>query len=513
MLNFPIPYPDELLYSTIARAGIRHGITSPKQLLDEIYDNRKVIATLDLPNHLRQVIRWLPEFYDVEAIAYRHTLFPVYAPFIPEERRQRCLLWMAGQSQGAIHLAMGVAASIVKTPACIQYCPACLEEQRNVFGEYFWQRDWQVTGVEGCDKHGRLMNTRISRPQLERHRYYAASPDSCALLHQKPMHKRSLWILKQVKQLLSQGVASSPSYEQWSCYYHSLALQQGFVRGKNQVDHSAIHEVVLAKWSPDFLQHYGLLHSQVHGVEISWLTAMFRKHRKTFSYLQHLIVHEALLESWNISQVVDSVRQIPVRIGLARPNGPEPAERFAPTADQLEWMRLLKTHPPKAARNASPALYARLYRCNRSWLTELNACQQRRRPSDKKQIVDWQQRDQIYESRLRDIIQFLQANRSGPRHSRSFLLKKLGKAPTLEKKLHLLPKTKALLELYSEPIAQYQIRRLDNAHAKLRQEYEIPPSWRLLRSAGLSEDRLTDEAREYLKILEERKDENKRNRG
>lgn len=59
MLNFPIPYDKELLYSTVARAraGIRQGIVSPKQLLDEIYGNRKVIATLDLPNQLEKVTR------------------------------------------------------------------------------------------------------------------------------------------------------------------------------------------------------------------------------------------------------------------------------------------------------------------------------------------------------------------------------------------------------------------------------------------------------------------------
>jgi len=121
MLNFPKPYPEELLYSTLARAGIRHGILSPKQLLDEIYGNRKVIATLDLPNQLEKVVRWLPLGYDLETIAYRHTLFPLYAPFIPEERRKRCLKGMSGESQGAVHLAMGVTASIVKAPDRITF--------------------------------------------------------------------------------------------------------------------------------------------------------------------------------------------------------------------------------------------------------------------------------------------------------------------------------------------------------------------------------------------------------
>ena len=36
MLNFPIPYAEELVYGIVARMGVRAGIVSPKQLLDEV---------------------------------------------------------------------------------------------------------------------------------------------------------------------------------------------------------------------------------------------------------------------------------------------------------------------------------------------------------------------------------------------------------------------------------------------------------------------------------------------
>ncbi|WP_211371695.1 TniQ family protein [Acidithiobacillus thiooxidans] len=84
MLNFPIPYAEELLYSTVARAGVRLGHTSPKQLLDEVFESRSVIATIDLPSHLATVSRWLPGEYTPEKLIYSHTLFPLYAPFISE---------------------------------------------------------------------------------------------------------------------------------------------------------------------------------------------------------------------------------------------------------------------------------------------------------------------------------------------------------------------------------------------------------------------------------------------
>lgn len=61
MLNFPMPYEQELIYSTVARAGVRLAFESPKQLLDAVFQNRKVIATVDLPCHLNSIV---PQYTD-----------------------------------------------------------------------------------------------------------------------------------------------------------------------------------------------------------------------------------------------------------------------------------------------------------------------------------------------------------------------------------------------------------------------------------------------------------------
>lgn len=56
MTNVPVPYPNELIYSVIARTGVNEAISSPKQLLDEVFGNRKVISTLDLPSHIEKIV-------------------------------------------------------------------------------------------------------------------------------------------------------------------------------------------------------------------------------------------------------------------------------------------------------------------------------------------------------------------------------------------------------------------------------------------------------------------------
>lgn len=91
MWNFPTPLTDELIYSTIARAGLHHGIQSPKQLLDEVFQDRKVVATLDLPSHLNAIVHLLERTgrFSLIDLIYKHTMFGLYAPFVQESHRQK----------------------------------------------------------------------------------------------------------------------------------------------------------------------------------------------------------------------------------------------------------------------------------------------------------------------------------------------------------------------------------------------------------------------------------------
>ncbi|MBF4308135.1 TniQ family protein, partial [Vibrio anguillarum] len=107
-------------------------------------------------------------------------LFPIYAPFIEEGKRQAGMRWMANQSKGLIHLVFGIAASIVKQPKLLRYCPQCFDEQLAQYGERYWIRGWQVSGVTWCPKHSTPLYEFSIQPRYEhRHEFYAAdtTPD------------------------------------------------------------------------------------------------------------------------------------------------------------------------------------------------------------------------------------------------------------------------------------------------------------------------------------------------
>ncbi|AHC16014.1 TnsD family Tn7-like transposition protein [Salinispira pacifica] len=501
MLNFPLPYRDELLYSVIARAGVRQGIQSPKQLLDEVFGSRMVIATIDLPSHLDQVANWLTESYTVERLIYENTLFPLYAPFVPEENRRRCLNWMKKSSYGSAHLALGVAASVVKTSKYVRYCPACMREQFNIHGEYYWIREWQVPGINFCTKHGQLINTQISRPQAARHRFIAASPALCPSFYQKKIDPLLLAVNEQVRILLGLPELSSPSFSQWTEYYHTLAYSLGYRRGSRQIDHEGIYGKINECWSRSFLQDNNLLIDDFDNSDTSWMRAIFRKHRKSFSFLQHIVVHQALLgEDWNIKEVLHRVQRIPV-ISYQRTTCETDSLIHTLSTDQTTWLSLLENLSPKQARMYDKALYARLYRADHKWLITVNSDKRFDRSSGNRSRVDWPARDQKYYIELMDAYKFVSENRFSPRRSKRFLLKQSDSPSTLEKNLNRLPLVRNFIENHAEDVSAYQIRRIENAYDSLLSEYTKPPRWRLMRKAGLSDERLTDMARLYLDRL------------
>lgn len=512
MLNFPVPYAEELLYSTIARAGVRQGLISPKQLLDEVFGSRTVIATIDLPGHIAKIARWLPSTLTPEALLYNHTLFPLYAPFVPEDRRHQCMTWLIG-AQGASHLALGVAASRIQIPNFVRYCPGCLIEQRNQYGEYFWLREWQATGVDACPEHGVLLDTRIARPLLERHHYIAASPEHCSLTKQCAGSQESQWISHQVRQLLQSSPQTSPSFEQWTAYYRNLASRLNLTYRKTQINHQAIKDKVLQVWPAKWLARHQLTPKGSSSNESDWLRCIFRKHRKSFSYLQHIVVHQAFLgNNWEITDAIKEARQYPASNSKQQPTQVKTPKYTSLTPDQESWLNLLVSHPPKQARKNSKALYARLYRKHREWLLEINYQHAAPKTKPTAQRVDWAKRDREYLHALRELTVFLQANPQGPRRSKTYFLNLLGSASTIGKNINRLPLSKAFLTAHAESIAQYQIRRLQNAYNDLLILFDEPPRWRLLRNAKLSDERLTEQARIFLETLVSTQDEVQRYR-
>lgn len=504
MRNFPVPYSNELIYSTIARAGIYHGIISPKQLLDEVYGNRKVIATLDLPSHLGILAKHLYQTrrYSVNRLIYEHTLLPLYAPFVGKKSRDEAIRLMEHKAQGSVHLMLGVAASRVKVDNRFRYCPDCVSDQLNKYGEAFWQRDWYLPALPYCSKHGALVFFDRTVDD-HRHQFWALSHTELPSGYSKNTIPKLRELAAYIVPLLDSPQARelSPSFEQWTIFYQRLAQNLGFTKGKH-IRHDLVAESVRFSLSDGVLEKLNLALEE--NKEVCWLKSLFRKHRKAFSYLQHSIVWQALLPDLTVIEVLQQANSIvvePLIVTKYIDNVPSSLEESS--VKRKDWQQLVcKYQGIKYARKSleGGALYAWLYRHDRDWLINWNQKHKLERLTPVPRI-DWSQRDRFVVRQLLRIIKHLDSNLDHPRVTSNWLLKKIPTGTSLAKNLHKLPLVSLCLKRYSEEIEDYQIRRISKAFIELKEENIELKRWRLLRRATLSKERITEEAQQFLEMV------------
>ena len=165
---FPAPYPDELVYSWFARYGMRTGYTNYRAIAEDLF-----ISNTAKPN-LEFIIELNPEAYKVvtryksfEAIIKQHTMFPYYVRFLPKERRVKAYKLLLKMDKG-YNDALYSRKYKTQCRQSLRYCPICVDEDRNKYGETYWHRIHQLDHIDICPVHGCILqNTSVditSRP-------------------------------------------------------------------------------------------------------------------------------------------------------------------------------------------------------------------------------------------------------------------------------------------------------------------------------------------------------------
>lgn len=499
--NFPIPYPDELIYSVIARYAIHNGILSPKYLTEELFNNRNLTPTYDLPSYIDKLASYLPDCYDAIHLINQHTLLPIYQPFQPDTVMRYAVHVLQGEQYQSLHTKLGKNASRIKSVNFFRFCPHCWQEQMEQYGEVYWKRSWQITGYEYCTKHeSALFVSDVPCNGLDR-RFYNAHLnvliDSSQLFINSQDFKRHLELAKIIKDLLIQSShLAVQDVSILSNAYFNLLKDRDLLSGQKNINYEKIRHLVLDYWGESFLQYY---HLDDLLSENCWLKNMCRKHRKAFSYLEHLIVLKALVSEqspiYTYQQYLDLAT-----VGIEEQAIPVTVKHKTYQVlsdDQLKWIQLIQDMSVKLARKHDGALYARLYRNHKDWLLQINQTAIMTPLSLPKPRVDWSIRDRQFMKQLIKIRDELLEDLDSPQWTKKFLIKQLGHVSLIEKNWHFLPLTKAFLERYAESVDCYQIRRLTRTYIRQQSKNKYYPSSVFLRKSGLSEQRLTPEAHRF----------------
>lgn len=173
---FPDPYPDELLYSVAARFTSRMHFPTHSTTSSEFFGHRHVDAVVDLPTRIDYLINALPpgHQYSAEGFINNHTLLPLYAPFLQVERVQDILALMRRGGDHQPGGKLGIHSSSIGFPARLRFCPRCVKEDHKRFGETYWHRIHQISGIEVCPQHSIFLEQSAALWQLGTIRFVSA---------------------------------------------------------------------------------------------------------------------------------------------------------------------------------------------------------------------------------------------------------------------------------------------------------------------------------------------------
>ncbi|WP_176474712.1 TniQ family protein [Pseudoalteromonas sp. HM-SA03] len=498
----PNPYPDELLYSLLARCRVHLGIADQKVFLRMYFSDDKVTAVPDLPSHLIDLVSNSSSLkkLGIEELIYKHTLLPLFIPFIPSDRKSLLIETMKENHGESLHVRSGISAGRIKPPRWFRICPICLKDMKETLGEFYWPRLWQVRGVEICLNHNcKLLDSKVPFRSQHRHEFTPATPDICANQIKKvsvlPAHGLVIYFIKQLLQL---GDIPSPNYMQWSHFYHDLAQTVNARKGE-YINHELLVNRFTRHFSTDYLKNYGLIDANR---SLHWLKSLFRKHRKSFSYLEHILAWVAFSPTDSITEIIDAVNQ-------------EPAEKihavnqvkFCPLDERKRnrsiWVNVLsksKNGIKFHRNNGYGGLYAWLFRYDREWLTEIN--KKYHLPKENHSCTDWRDRDRKLVRRLLKIKNKAQSISGIPRMSRNWFLLKLPHRASVENHIDKLNLCRCFFERYTETIPEYQIRRVMERLVSSRQTGTYGSRWELERACGLDRKKLPELTEQFLSWIE-----------
>lgn len=149
---FPSLYEDELVYSVLARYYQKTGYVSYRDVSMDLYRKPNMRPDTEFINPLtNDAVRILCRKKTMKQVVLEHTMFPYYARFLPIERKQEAFSWMVEMK--------GKCCDIVPMRTTkgkerhLRYCPLCVKEHREKYGETYWTRVHQCPDIRICTRH------------------------------------------------------------------------------------------------------------------------------------------------------------------------------------------------------------------------------------------------------------------------------------------------------------------------------------------------------------------------
>ncbi len=526
-------YPDELVYSGIAREAFRYGYWSPKGLMASVYGSSGVVAVPDLPGNLGALARAVNQVWECtpESLAKDHTLVGYYTHHLGRDKRDEILNQLLTEG-GDLHTRLGVCAGSAIQPRAFRICLQCHKDDCQKYGEPYWHRAHHLPGVLVCDRHGDvLLETDTAYRPKGRHEHVAAPIDLSSTPLRPLVGKLSrpdvaLEVAKRSAKLLSGGARDDASLPD----YRPVLRLCGFVGSRGGAMN--LRAAFLGCFGADLLE----ASLRTTGKDrLQWLDEVLRAPRRPMHPYRHVLMDVFLWSRFDIRIETGTFLPptVPSRWGLSRDPALrreamgmslqgysthaiaraldvdwKTAQRMSsplvvspprPKPDvsvlRTQWQALAQDNPTrnkKMLRVLAPALYASLYRNDRDWLLAWRTKATVAHVATRR--VDWDARDVTVAELIRQQVRITMRKTPFRRVSRHHVLGELGIRTLLEMREDLLPRSAEALKELCESVEDFQVRRLALVVARR----EAMRDWSVLREAGINPARFSDGAMSLL---------------
>lgn len=536
MYFFPNPYKDEILYSVLARYCVQSGNFSLIKNFDDIFGSRNIIASVELPGNLDIIISNLPanSKYSSEFFIYNNTLFPYVASFLPEKRAREVKGLMKEGQASLIYNKSGYISGSINQNRSFRFCPECMREDFQNYGEMYWHRIHQITEVYVCPKHKlALVESKIDMRGNNRQSFIPATPEVCYVgntpTYSDDIFEKLMWIAEDVQSILDFEFAFQ-SIESHKYLYMEELIKKNFANSNTMVHQKKLRKAILEFWGNETLQ---LLQCPIYEEkECYWLNSLVRNNSISSQPIRNLILMRFLCiepnkllgnkidisgnknhkKKWEdkLKSLINkriSIRQMAIELNSTPKTikkyidklGVEPywvdagGRRYSMEykdtqefKDRLakarkEWIQLQNEYPKLSRNNIkklNETLYTWLTRYDKEWLDSNS-------PNIRNyKLIDWEKRDKELLPVVKKIIENMKCGKP-ERISWTIIGGKLGNCGLLFKNKDKLPGVKRYIETNIETLQEFQLRKIRWAIDELERENKSITKWNLIEKSGV----------------------------
>lgn len=150
-----ISFPNESIYSILARYHQRSGNPTPSHTYRQIFGKPKKRIHCYLPSNIAQIGKFL--CIPPEKLLYENTLYRLYAFFLSKkDAKQLKISMLCGGSNNPTNI-VDSRSNLAKHNYVYKYCPICQQQYLMNYGSVYWRIEEQLPFIDYCTRHSNCL--------------------------------------------------------------------------------------------------------------------------------------------------------------------------------------------------------------------------------------------------------------------------------------------------------------------------------------------------------------------